>query len=53
MTKDMYMDTMYKDMAEQIVDKYGKNFTNDMVAQMKRNYGANITSAETDGTDTN
>ena len=53
MTKDMYMDTMYKDMAEQIVDKYGDTFTNDMVAQMKRNYGANITSAETDGTDTN
>jgi flagellar protein FlgJ len=53
MTKDMYMDSMYKDMAEQIVDKYGENFTSDMVAQMKRNYGVNITSAETDGTDTN
>ncbi|MBP7059139.1 MAG: hypothetical protein KBA87_01795 [Lachnospiraceae bacterium] len=52
-TKDMYMDSMYKDMAEQIVEKYGKNFTDDMVAQMKRNYGVNITSAETDGTDTN
>ena len=44
--KDYFMDSTITTLAEDIVDKYGENFTETMVEQMGRNYGINLTEEE-------
>lgn len=45
---DMYMDSTIKTLAEDIVNKYGGNFTESMVQQMARNYGISLDEDESD-----
>ncbi len=49
---DMYMDATISDLAKQIVEDYGGNFTDSMVEQMARNYGIDLKdeTADTAGT---
>ena len=46
---DFYMDATISDLAKQIVEDYGGNFTDTMVEQMARNYGIDLKNAEEDG----